>query len=208
MFCRRCGTNNAEGSAFCISCGAPLNAQQQNQQYQPQQQNPYPQQNYNYAQVTDPRLNNPGSNTGAKVLYIIVGVIACLAFLMPFLPSVSGYGYNFNVFTVGTAISSLGSMFKSREAAIGGTFITVMFIIPMALQIPWAILSFLRKGPAGVFGLISSIFYFLAAIIWTIALSNNYVKSYVTLVPYLMIIISIAGFVLSIIQLAKKKYLR
>ena len=26
MFCSNCGTNNAEGVAFCANCGAPLNA--------------------------------------------------------------------------------------------------------------------------------------------------------------------------------------
>ena len=223
MICNNCGMDNPDGSAFCVSCGAKLNApqqytdysqqsyqnpmQQQYQQYQ-QPQSPYPQQSYGYAPARDPRLDNPRAIKGAKVLYIIVGAIACLCLLMPFLPSVSVLGKSFNVFSIGRLVSGLGSAFGSKSAQGGGTFLIAMFILPMALQIPWAILSFARKRPAGVFGLISSIIYFIVSIIWIAILnSDSSLRLAVTGVPYFMLIFAIAGFVLSIIQLVKKKYL-
>lgn len=255
MLCNKCGMQNPDGSAFCVSCGAPLNnaepAQQNNdysQQYQqPVQQNndysqqpvqqyqqpvqqqyqqpvqqyqqpvqqyqqpqsPYPQQNYGYAPVRDPRLDNPSAIKGAKVLYIIIGAIACLCFILPFLPSVNVLGKALNIFSIGNLASGLGSYYRSSSASTGGAFIIAMFVIPMAIQIPWAILSFMRKRPAGVFGLISSIIFFIASIVWIAALTSNSVtKSVMTAVPALMVVFATAGIVLSIIQLVKKKYLR
>lgn len=39
MFCPRCGTQNADGTRFCVSCGAPLTAQPQDAgQYRPASQ--------------------------------------------------------------------------------------------------------------------------------------------------------------------------
>ena len=282
MLCNKCGTNNPDGSAFCVSCGAQLNAPQQaqqntgysqqpyqqpaqqqpvqqpyqepiqqqyqqpvQQQYQ-QPQSPYPQQSYGAAPARDPRLDNPGSVKGAKVLYIIAGAIACLAFIMPFLPSISfsfgelskyigSQSYTFNVFTFGDFVNKVSSLLGASSSrisdeaqALSGLFIVLiaMFIIPMAIQIPWAILSFMRKRPAGVFGLISSILYFIGSIIWVVFLNSMYAsaiqsamksgvssiiaKQYfsITAVPYFMVIFAVAGIVLSIIQLVKKKYLR
>ncbi len=264
MLCNKCGMQNPEGSAFCVSCGAPLDATEQSQQntdfaqqyqepvqqpvqepiqqqyqqpyeqqyqqpvqqpvqqpyqqpvQQPYQQpvqqyqqpqSPYPQQSYGYAPARDPRLDNPGAIKGAKVLYIITGAIACLCFLLPFLPSVSALGTNLNVFSIGRLASGLGSAIGNRSAQSGGVFIIVMFVIPMALQVPWAILSFMRKRPAGVFGLISSIIYFIASCIWLGTLTSESIyRSIVTGVPYFMLMFAIAGIVLSIIQLVKKKY--
>ena len=54
MFCPNCGTQNADGAKFCSGCGAPLGAQQPQQQYQqpqqPQQQYQQPRQQYQQPQ--------------------------------------------------------------------------------------------------------------------------------------------------------------
>ena len=226
MLCNKCGMQNPEGSAFCVSCGAPLDATEQSQQntdfaqqYQEPVQQPVQQKDYsqefqppvqqyqlpedegyldftsefqppvqqyqlpvqpyqqqdNYAPVRGPRLDDPDSVRSAKIWNIIAGVIACLCFILPFLPSFTILGRSFNVFNIGNIASDIGNYSGEKSiSAIGAVFIA-LFVIPMVLQIPWAILSFMRKSPAGIFGLISSIIFFIVSWFWLIVCIAVYV---------------------------------
>ena len=217
MLCKKCGTQNPDTSRFCSLCGAPLKSAQQ-------PTSSHPQQSY----VKDPARNQKSAWTravkGTKVFYIIVGAIACLSFFLPFLPSFSISGKNYNVFGMigfgcqDSFFNDLANNPDLMQKTFGGNkggavafimlIIAYMILVPMALQIPWAILSFLRKRPAGKLGMIASIFYFFISDIWLISLGgNSYIQSVMTAVPFFMLVMGIAGIVLSGIQLAKRKYL-
>ena len=59
MYCSKCGSNNADGAAFCSNCGAPLGQPQQaNEVPQQPAQDPNVQQNY-YAQPEQPAYKQP-----------------------------------------------------------------------------------------------------------------------------------------------------
>ncbi len=219
MLCKKCGTQNPDTSRFCSLCGAPLKSAQQ-------PTSSHPQQSY----VKDPARNQKSAWTravkGTKVFYIIVGVVACLSFILPFLPCISISGKSYNVFSMGMiGFGGQDSFFTDlmnnkdlMNNAFGGNrggavafimlIIAYMILVPMALQIPWAILSFLRKRPAGKLGMIASIFNFFISVIWFSSLvGNSYMQSVMTVVPFFMFVMAIAGIVLSGIQLAKRKYL-
>ena len=97
---------------------------------------------------------------------------------------------------------------KGGAVAFIMLMIAQIIIVPMALQILWAFLSFFRKRPAGKLGLVASIIYFLVSVIWFSSLvGNSYMQSVMTAVPFFMFVMASAGIVLSIIQLVKRKYL-
>lgn len=214
MFCSRCGTQNNDAYTNCVNCGAPLRAPQYPQQhYQqpPQQQNygygqqPY----YGYAQAPVNAVNGPKPTA----LYIIAGVMAVVSFLLVFLPSFFYGSHAYNLFSIASEpfkTSSSGRSVSSGEAGIAG-FVITMFVIPMGLQVAWAILSFMQKRPAGVFGIISSVIYLISSFIWVIVCavytSSSFSGYSITPVPGLMIMLAIAGIPVSIVQLVKKKYL-
>ncbi len=214
MFCPKCGTQNNDAYANCVNCGAPLGAPRYPQQQQYQQ--PYQQPNYGYgqqpyygyAQAPVNAVNGPKPTA----LYIIAGVMAVISFALVFIPSFFNGSHAYNLFSI------LGEPFKtsssSRSVSSGGAgvagFVITMFLIPMGLQVAWAILSFMQKRPAGVFGIISSGIYLISSFIWAIicavytSASSGYSS---TPVPGFMILIAIAGIPVSIVQLVKKKYL-
>ena len=106
-----------------------------------------------------------------------------------------------------------------------GTFAVMIFVVPMAILVPWAVLSFMRKKIAGVFGIVSSTFLLAGSIMWFGLMKilqsvfesifqtgsysgynseyynvlSNMVK--LTPVPIFLIIIAIAGIAISIAQL-------
>ena len=87
MFCPKCGTNNADGAAFCVSCGAPLQQAPQGQPQQPQQ-NGYnyqqPQQNgYGWQQPAAPQPPKKNKKTMAIVISIAaVLVVAAIVVVL------------------------------------------------------------------------------------------------------------------------------
>ena len=220
MFCQNCGTQNNDGSMNCINCGAPLEAPQYAQQqypqtYQQQYQQPYPQTYqqpyYGYAQAPVNAVNGPKPTA----LYIIAGVIAALSFIMVFIPSFYSSYSAYNPFSIAgesfKASSYTSSYSRSSSNAWAGIagFIITMFVIPMGLQIAWAILSFMQKRPAGVFGVVSSGIYLVVSLIWAGVCTAGTASSYYTStpVPVFMIMLAIAGIPVSIVQIVKKKYL-
>ena len=220
MFCENCGAQNVDGAKFCASCGAPLAASQQTQPVQqqveqPVYQPPQPQYNYNYDysyQQPQPQPvmpANQGRSVGAIILYMISGAIAVLSIIMVFLPHISVLFRSLNPFQLIGTEQVFG---RSSEAAVGGIVIAALLIVPMILQLVWAILSFARVKAAGVVGLIASIFAINHTAIWIAILSELAKKTYgaasTTMVPVVMLFLAIAGLVLSIIQMTKKNRVR
>ncbi len=231
MFCAKCGTPNSDGSVVCVNCGAPLQQSQTpdgGYAQQPSYQQPaYPQQNYpqpyqqsyqqpapygqpayNYGQpVVQPVTGKP------TVLYIISGVMAALQFLLVFLPHMtSQYGGYYNFFTIDVSLLKLSS-YTYRGLSGFASFLLFMFIVPMALQIVWAVMSFIQRRPAGIFGVIASSIYTVSSLIWLIVVSIAGSSIYtfgagsMTAVPTFMLLLGIAGIPVSIVQIVKKKYL-
>lgn len=216
MFCENCGAQNVDGAKFCAGCGAPLASAQpvQPQVEQPQYQPPQPQYNYNYPTYQQPQPAQvqpaqPGRSVGAIILYMIAGAIAVLSIIMVFLPHILVLFRGFNVFQLVTTEQVFGT---SREAAAGGFMIIAMLVLPMILQLVWAILSFARVKAAGVLGLIASIFAINHTIIWMVIISaiteSTRGSANMTAVPPIMLFLAVAGLVLSIIQMTKKNRVR
>ena len=139
------------------------------------------------------------------VLYMISGAIALLSILFVFLPHITVLGSGYAPFQLVSDKHIWGS---SSDARSGAIVVIILLVIPMLLQLVWAILSFLRTRAAGVLGLIASIFAINHTIVWIALLGEMREKSYslasMTAVPVLMLVLAIAGMVLAIIQLTKK----
>lgn len=217
MFCEKCGTQNNDNNINCANCGAPLRQVQQQYGYQ----QGYPQ---GYPQGYQAPQNAVGVANGPKptVLYMIAGAIAALGFLFALLPQFTytrpGGSFSYFIFNFGSIAKDAGSSMSSstRQVATGLTaFVIILFLIPLAMRIVWAILSFMQKRPAGVFGIIASATQIITSIIW-VAMIQVFVDAAkkspletvnMTAFPVLLIILAIAGIPVSIIQLTKKKYL-
>ena len=197
MFCPKCGTQNNDNNINCANCGAPLRPAQQQQ---PQ---------YSYI-PPQPQYSVP-ARVGAKptVLYIIAGVMAALQVLMFFLPHLSHRSGDVfmpvQMFGGASALDKLGASDASNF--VGGFM--VFFVIVVALEAAWAVLSFLQKKPAGIFGVVACAIGFFIHMIWMIAMTGAAASSYITMTPFpvFMFLISIAGIPVSIIQIVKSKYL-
>ena len=138
-----------------------------------------------------------------------------LSILMVFLPQVMVWGNSFNVFRMISDFSYAVSVNNRSSGQIAGAVWNSIFIVPMILQLVWAILSFVRVRAAGVLGLIASIIFVNVSVLWLVFIYTNlYFDSVsaktaiITPVPYLMVALSAAGLVLSIIQLTKKNRVR
>ncbi len=205
MFCPKCGTQNNDYNINCVNCGAPLSPNQQ--------QNGYSQPQYGYAQpqygYTQPQPVNALNGPKPNVLYIIAGVMAALQVLMFFLPHLSSKaGKVFmpvQLFGGAKALSSFGAT-KDAANIVGGFMF--FFVIVVALEIAWAILSFMKKRPAGIFGVVACAVGFFVHMIWMIAMGAASSPTYITMMPFpiFMFFLSIAGIPVSIVQIVKKKY--
>ncbi len=223
MFCEKCGAQNADGAKFCASCGAPLNvetayyAQPQPRPQQPDYQYGYPQQPQSQPQTFHPAAQKPqGKTTAGVVIFMISGALAVLSLLFPFLPHVSSMEY----FVSNTSMFGFCfELFRHSEtmsygANIGlyfiGLLLLCLILIPMILQVIWAILSFVRVKAAGVVGIIASIVFLIHSFIWMVILAaamseSGYSVVRMTPVPILMVFAAIAGIVLASLQIAKRK---
>lgn len=212
MFCEKCGTQNNDSNTNCVNCGAPLYGdqpqyQQPQQPQQPQQQYGYaqPQQQYGYGQSQPMATNGPKP----KVLYIIGGIIAALLVLFLFLPHLSIRGQGAYIpFAIIIESSKAAGWLSSGAAGALGAFM-VLLIIPMGLEIVWAIMSFLMKRPAGIFGVVACSIGFFVYMIWMIIMLACGHMIGVSCLPFpvFMFLLSIAGIPISIVQIVKKKYL-
>jgi|GEM_PF-3304051 len=185
----------------------------QSQYAQPQYAQPqYGQQpSYNqYNGYRQPAAVQPqGRSTGAVVLYIIAGAVALLSVLFVFLPHITVLGQGLSPLQLVTDKNAWGT---TGDAQVAAVFVIILLAVPMLLQLIWALLSFLRVKAAGVLGLIASIFAINHTIVWMALLGTVRERSYsvasMTAVPVLMLLLAIAGMVLSIIQMTKKNRVR
>ena len=161
-----------------------------------------------------PLYTYPVRGINPTVLYIIAGVMAALQVLLFFLPHLS---YRGKVFLPVEMFGGAGALEKVgiRDDSFGleGEFM-VYFAIVVALEIVWAVLSFLRKKPAGIFGIVACVIGFFIHMVWlfamfylTSSISDSITPVIITPLPIFMFLISIAGIPVSIMQIAKKNYL-
>lgn len=117
---------------------------------------------------------------------------------------------------------------------VSGTIILMMFITPMIFLLLWAIFSFCRNRAAGGMGLVGCISFVSVGVYWLLYLMNEVpigklyitgatekvdsgvslsqsgislsmdIKDTITIVPYLMIGLGVAGIVMAALQLAKR----
>ena len=190
--------------------------------------------NYNYGYGETPLRQNTRS-AGAIVIYMISGALALLSMLLPILPNVKVTDRN--VFKIAYDFLDSRSFFGSvstNDDKVTGVLIIMMFVLPMLFQLLWAIFSFCRIRAAGSMGIVGAITYIAAGIYWLLFLMNElpigkfYVtgttekvkttaaysglsmdlKDAITVVPYLMIALGVAGIVMSILQVAKRNRVR
>ncbi len=92
MFCSQCGTNNADGAAFCAGCGAPLENEQTVKQEAPVQDTPVqpeapvyqaPQNDFqpSYNPTPNPELPGKGMGIAGMILGIASIVFMCTFYL-------------------------------------------------------------------------------------------------------------------------------
>lgn len=206
MYCEYCGANNQDGAKFCSGCGAPLQADPAAVAPVATTPEPYPQPQ---RIVRAPRSTT--RRVSSMVIYFIAGGVAIWTAMLIFLPQIAAGSRFFTMFDI---ISNSRAV---RFITGGGSdldFVVSIFFVPfmlvMQLQIVWAILSFLRVRPAGVFGLIASIIYTNHATVWAVMLTSTAVKygTVVMPIPYLMAALGMAGIVLSILQLSRRSSVR
>lgn len=101
MFCPNCGTQNADGTAFCAGCGANLNAQQA-----PTQQPVYQQPVYQQPIYRQP-ASVPGKGLG--VTGMVLGIVALVFFCSWYISVPCAI--------IGAALSGV-SMKKAQEAGM------------------------------------------------------------------------------------------
>ena len=138
-----------------------------------------------------------------------------------------------NVFQFSNQFFEYNSGNKS-DYQVTGIIILMMFVTPMLFLLLWAIFSFCRIRAAGSMGIVGAITYIAAGVYWLLFLMNElpigkfYVtgttekvkttaaysglsmdlKDAITVVPYLMIALGVAGIVMSILQVAKRNRVR
>ena len=125
MFCSKCGNQFADGSAFCPSCGQPVNAapQQPAQPQQPVYQQPVYQQPQ-YQQPAAPQQTAPAGDwvaTVKKNLALILLIIGCFGALMFFLNTFQLL--DLNVSGVGQSVSRPVSDIADAWDELGESFV-------------------------------------------------------------------------------------
>ena len=148
--------------------------------------------------------------SGAKptLLYIIAGVMAALQVLMFFLPHLSDGD---NVLRPVEMFGGVGVLDKfgvyDNPYEIGVAFIFLVIVV--ALEVVWAVLSFMKKKPAGIFGVVACALGVIIHLVWFVVICHTEGGSYfrVSQLPFFMLLLSYAGIPVSIVQIVKKKYL-
>ena len=81
MFCTKCGHNNAEGSAFCVNCGNPMNAADQQPQAPQGQYAPPPGQYAPYPNQM-PKKNKKGLVIGLVICGVVIIAAAIVLIIL------------------------------------------------------------------------------------------------------------------------------
>lgn len=172
-------------------------------------------------------------SVGAIVFYMLSGTLALITMAMLLLPNIDRAGgvsagasasdRYWNVFQyIGDIFNYTGS--HKTDPVIVGIVLINLFALPTFFQLLWAIFSFTRLRSAGAMGLAGSILYSASAVYWLLYLLNlipigrfyftgvtRYAidtSKYITVVPYFMVTLSIAGIVFSSIQISKRNRVR
>ena len=143
---------------------------------------------------------------GAKVLYWICAGCGALNALMMFLPTLE-YRNDFGIGVKAHPFSMIQFFLKASD----GTFekntktVAVMFIIGTLLLIAWAVLSFMKLPFAGGIGIVASLTAVIFPSVYCSLLYDHTKPVYVDpgTVYGLVLFLSLAGFVLAIIQQVK-----
>ena len=162
MFCPNCGSNNADGVAFCANCGTKLDNQQPQQEAQPQYQQPqYQQPQYQQPQqqyqapyqppyVPTAPVAVPGKALG--IVGMILGIISvsffCLLYYFTFIFSIPGL--------------ILGCIGNSKAKSVGAkNGMAVAGIITSAVSIGLSILFIILVVAVGIDMYDSYYYYFI-----------------------------------------------
>ena len=132
-----------------------------------------------------------GSERGAKptLLYIIAGVMAALQVLMFFLPHLSDGD---NVLRPVEMFGGVGVLDKfgvyDNPHEIGVAFIFLVIVV--ALEVVWAVLSFMKKKPAGIFGVVACALGVIIHLVWFVVICDTEGGSYfrVSQLPFFMLL--------------------
>ena len=132
MFCPNCGTQNADGTAFCAGCGSNLSAQQA-----PVQQPVYQQPAYQQPAYQQPVYRQPASvpGKGLGVTGMVLGIVALVLFCYAYI--------SIPCAIIGAALSGV-SMKKAQEAgmknglAVAGL---VCSVVALAICVVYLILA-------------------------------------------------------------------
>ena len=232
MFCEKCGTQNADGASFCLSCGVPMNAEQTAPGT--------PAQPVSYQGFVPPK-GNPlvkKSRVTVKswVFMLINAAFGLLAVVMPTLPfgyeiaekasnkivrDTSGYfkivssttsdgGKNYvNIFTEKNSWLSLKSSLNSSFKGIG-IFLLIMVILSAAAIVAGVVLAILKRKGSAFCILGGSLYPFLYSyeilrltINRTIVNPNSKYADYgYNSLPYMMMWVCIAAIVTSALSLS------
>ena len=120
MFCPKCGTQNADGAAFCGNCGNPLpqRAAQQNMQTAPAPMVPREGAIAGIVDGTQAVAPRPGLFSNPKILAVIVLAIAILLFLLIRAVACSGPGNPNMVDLVTKDTASVVNTVKGYKATV------------------------------------------------------------------------------------------
>ena len=151
------------------------------------------------------------------LLYLVCGLIAAAFVAFSFFPCIKAGDKTWNVITfamdgyiIGESVSNVGAWdfggtVKNVAMAMAGAYSMLV-----ALNVAWALFSFLRKRPAGVFGIIASLLSAAVSAFWlfvAITIAKNVPGIDVTYIPIINTALMVIGIPLSIVQIARKKYL-
>ena len=225
------GQNNQYRQEYYGNQGYNPNYRQNNNPNQYHSQNAY---NGYQNRVISPR---PQRSVGAIVFFMINGAFALLTMLMTILPSMDfGYGSKRYVSAFAYAFRLLNhegvySFYNNTDVQVTGLIVFIMFAVPMIFQLLWAIFSFTRVRAAGGMGLVGSILFTMVSCYWVMYLLDavkigrfyfysgltsttfdaekvRILSKIITVVPFLMVFMGIAGIVLSSIEIAKGNRVR
>lgn len=238
MLCEKCRSSNDDGAKYCAHCGAPLAeplhvapsygdgyngaAQPAANRHTPPVIPPYAPYATPPAPLTPPK---PARSTGAVVFYILSGLLALGCLVLPLLPHIGWYGNRgrtYGALEYAIKLIDKSSMFHAGPSGqLTGILILIMFMLPMFFQLLWAIFSFVRIGAAGGMGLVGSILYTNIGAYWILYLWNvvpiggtqflggsTLSAEWLTVVPYLAVVLGVTGIIFSSIQLAQRRRVR
>lgn len=140
-----------------------------------------------------------------SILFFVAGGLALLGIALHFMPVTDGI-------MAARMLGKDGHSYILEPNNIGINIGIELGVFGGGASIVWAIMCFCRAKPAGILGIISSVFYMPIGIFWFMVAVSNGTYAFktpggVTVVPFLMFALAIAYPVLSVFQLLSRKAL-